>query len=73
MDRLGVRKLYIDSCYRVSGGSSNFECELHETVELPENTRAFVTEFTRLNGWNTAYSSNNQLYIVEELNISSRG
>ena len=40
---------------------ANLEYELPETVELPKNTRAFITEFTGVNAWDTVSSSNNQL------------
>ena len=69
MDR---RKLYIDSRYRASGSPSNFEYELPETVELPKNTRAFITEFTSVNNWDTISQSNNQMYVVEELDIATQ-
>ena len=69
MDRLSVRKLYIDSRYRASGTASNFEYELPETVELPKNTRAFITEFTGVNGWDTVNSSNNQVYLLEQWGV----
>ena len=71
MDRLSVRKIYIDSRYRASGSPANFEYELPQTVELPKNTRAFITEFTGVNAWDTVSSSNNQLYVVEETNIAT--
>ena len=71
MDRLSVRKLYIDSRYRATGTASNFEYELPETIELPKNTRAFITEFTGVNGWDTVNPTNNKLYVVEELNIAT--
>ena len=69
MDRLSVRKLYIDSRYRASGTASNFEYELPQTVELPKNTRAFITEFTGVNGWDTVNSSNNQVYLLEQWGV----
>ena len=71
MDRLSVRKLYIDSRYRATGTASNFEYELPETIELPKNTRAFITEFTGVNGWDTVNPTNNKLYVVEELDIAT--
>ena len=71
MDRLSVRKLYIDSRYRATGTASNFEYELPETIELPKNTKAFITEFMGVNGWDTVNPTNNKLYIVEELNIAT--
>ena len=73
MDRLSVRKLYIDSRYRASGTPSKFEYELPETVELPKNTRAFITEFTSVNGWDTINASNNQFYVIEQYNASGTG
>ena len=53
------------------GSPSNFEYELPETVELPKNTRAFITKFTGVNAWDTVSSSNNQLYVLEELDIAT--
>ena len=71
MDRLSVRKLYIDSRYRASGTASNFEYELPETVELPKNTRAFITEFTGVNGWDTVNLTNNNFYLIEQQSNST--
>lgn len=65
MKTLTVRKLYIDSRYLSTGDSSSFEYELPETVELPKDTVAYVTEFTCVNGWDTINSSNQHFYIVE--------
>ena len=71
MDRLSVQKLYIDSRYRASGTASNFEYELPEKVELPKNTRAFITEFTGVNGWDTVNLTNNNFYLIEQQSNST--
>ena len=66
MKTLSVRKLYVDSRYLSSGDPSSFEYELPETVELPKDTVAYVTEFTCVNGWDTVNDSNMFFYIAEE-------
>ena len=50
MDRLCVRKLYVDNRDRATGTPSNFEYELPGTIEIPRNTRAYITEFMGVNG-----------------------
>ena len=65
MKTLPVRKLYIDSRYLSTGTPAKFEYELPETVDLPKDTVAYITEFTAINGWDTLNESNNLMYIVE--------
>jgi hypothetical protein len=63
---LPVRKIFIDSRFLVSGDSSSFQYELPEVVELPQDTAAFVTEFTSCASWDTVSARNDHLYVVEQ-------
>ena len=47
MDReLDTRKVYIDSRFLSSGSTSKFLYDLGETIEIPRDHVAYVTEFT---------------------------
>jgi hypothetical protein len=62
---LAVRKVFIDSRFAVSGDSSNFQYELPEVVELPNDTVCFCTEMTCVTSWDTVSANNNRMYVVE--------
>ncbi len=62
---LSVRKLFIDSRFAVVGDSSNFQYELPEVIELPDDAVCFVSEFTTVCSWDTVSPNNQRLYIDE--------
>ncbi len=43
-DGLAIRKLYIDSRFRSSGGTGDFEVELQQGIELPSNCHCYMAE-----------------------------
>ena len=48
---LPITKIYIDSRYKTSDSvsSSDFKVELPETISLPRDTKAYITDITMPN------------------------
>ena len=60
------RKLYLDSRFRNAGGtSSDFQVTLAQSIEVPENTVAFVDSVHLPNVFTTIHARNRNLYLAE--------
>ena len=64
-DGLTVRRLYIDSRFRSTGTTDDFEVQLQEGVQLPANCHCYMSEFTGVVSFETINESNRNLYIGE--------
>ena len=64
-DGLQIRRLYIDSRFRSSGTTSDFEVELEQGISLPGAAHCYLSEFTGVVSWGTVNESNRNLYIGE--------
>ena len=60
-----VRRIYIDSRLRSSGTDSDFTYDLPRSIEVPDNTIAFVDSILVPNVWTTLHDQNNRLYVSE--------
>ncbi len=68
----GVRKLYIDSRFRLSGGTaSSFDIDVGDTIDLPHNAIAYVTECTMVSSWLTLDEQNRHLYFMTRVDPGS--
>jgi hypothetical protein len=65
-DGLAVRRLYIDSRFRSSGTTDNFEIELGQGIVLPSTAHCYLAEFTGVVSWHTVNESCRNLYIGEK-------
>ena len=67
-----VKKVYIDSRYKTNDSVSNsdFKFELKESLDLPDNTFAFIDDICIPHSWYTIEEYNNKLYIVTNLTDS---
>jgi hypothetical protein len=70
-DGLTVRRLYIDSRFRATGSTDDFEMQLTEGIELPANAFCFLSEFTGVVSWETVNESNRNLYVGENVGGAS--
>ena len=65
------RKLYIDSRFRNAGGSSSdFQVTLAQSIEVPENTVAFVDSVHVPNVFTSVHAKNRNLYLAEYVSSS---
>ena len=64
-DGLRVRRLYIDSRFRSTGTTDDFEIQLQEGVDLPAGCHAYLSEWQGTVSWNTVSHSNQQLFLSE--------
>ena len=67
MNNLNIRKIYIDTRFKRDqyGSNTNFEIELPQTVECPENTVMFVDELVLPNTITTIQTDvNDKLYFA---------
>jgi hypothetical protein len=71
-DGLQIRRLFVDSRFRSSGGTSDFEVELEEGINLPSAAHAYLSEFTGVVSWNTVNESNRNLYLGESVGGESK-
>ena len=65
MDR--IKKMYVDSRYRTNDSESNsdFQFELKEALDLPDNTECYIDEISIPHTWYTVeVNLNNTLYII---------
>ena len=60
-----VRRIYIDSRLRTSGTDNEFTYELPRSIEVPDQTIAFVDSILVPNVWTTLHENNNRLYVSE--------
>jgi|OM-RGC.v1.015718478 hypothetical protein len=66
------RKLYIDSRFRNAGGSSSdFQVTLAQSIEVPENTVAFVDSVHLPNVFTTIHARSRNLYLAEYVSASA--
>ena len=67
METNSVRKLYIDSRFRLDGSksSSNLEFELNRSITLPRNCAGFVTDIHLMCSWYNVDEHAFRLYYVE--------
>ncbi len=70
-DGLYVRRLYIDSRFRSTGTTDDFEVQLQEGVNLPAGCHATMSEYTGVISWETISPSNDALYLAESGTIMS--
>ena len=61
-----VKKVYIDSRYKNNDSESNsdFNFELEESLDLPDNTVCYVDDICTPHTWRTVESHNNRFYII---------
>ena len=64
-DGLSVRRLYIDSRFRSTGTTDDFEMQLQEGVELPAGAHCYLAEWQGTVSWDTVSHSNQQLFLSE--------
>ena len=64
-DGLTVRRLFIDSRFRSTGTTDDFEIQLQEGVHLPANAHCYMSEFTGVVSFETINESNRNLYLGE--------
>ena len=62
-----VRRIYIDSRLRTSGTDSDFTYDLSRSIEVPDNTIAFVDSVLLPNVFTTLHENNNRLYVSEQV------
>ena len=62
---LSTTKVYIDSRYAVSNSGSSIDYQIPGGLNLKPSTRVWLSEFTCVAAWDTIYSSNNRLYVIE--------
>ena len=60
-----VRRIYIDSRLRSSGTDSDFTYDLPRSIEVPDQTIAFVDSILLPNVFTTLNENNNRLYVSE--------
>ena len=60
-----IRRIYIDSRMRTSGSDSDFTYDLPRSIEVPDNTIAYVDSILVPNVWTTLHENNNRLYVSE--------
>ncbi len=64
-DALTVRRLYIDSRFRSTGTTDDFEMQLAEGVNLPVGCHAYMSAWTGVVSWETVSESNQNMYLAE--------
>ena len=72
-NNLNVRKLYIDTRYKLDthGSNTKFTIEFPQTIECPENTVMFVDEIVLPNTITTVQQDvNDRVYFVVRYNNS---
>lgn len=66
-----VRRIYIDSRLRTSGSDSDFTYDLPRSIEVPDQTIAYVDSVLVPNVWTTLHENNNRLYVSETVGSAS--
>ena len=61
-----VRRIYIDSRLRTSGTDSDFTYDLSRSIEVPDNTIAYVDSVLLPNVFTSLHENNNRLYVSEQ-------
>ena len=64
-----ITKIYVDSRYRTadSASSSDFKVELPETISLPRDTKAYITDITIPNTMTTVMKDFNDTFYTAEI------
>ena len=62
-----IRRIYIDSRFRTSGTDSDFTYDLPRSIEVPDNTIAFVDSVLLPNVFTSLNENNNRLYVSEQV------
>lgn len=64
MEKLDVKKIYIDTRYKAkdSKSDSNFMIDLPRNINLPEDTIAFIDDMVIPCSWSTVNENNSKLY-----------
>ena len=62
-----IRRIYIDSRQRTSGSDSDFTYDLPRSIEVPDNTIAFVDSVLLPNVFTSLHENNNRLYVSEQV------
>ena len=64
MSKLPLKKLYVDTRYKISGTNSNFKIELPENITCDDNTVIYIDDITLPNSfWCIEENVNNKLYL----------
>ena len=66
-----IRRIYIDSRMRTSGSDSDFTYDLPRSIEVPDNTIAYVDSILVPNVWTTLHENNNRLYVSETVGTNT--
>ena len=58
--------MYVDSRYRINDSESNtgLKFELHQALDLPDNTVCYADDISIPHTWRTIESHNNKFYII---------
>ena len=70
-DGLTIRRLFIDSRFRSTGTTDDFEVELQQGIQLPAGCHCYLAEFTGVVSFETINESNRNMYISEFVNGSA--
>ena len=60
-----VRRIYVDSRLRSGGTDSDFTYDLPRSIEVPDQTIAYVDSVLLPNAWATLHEFINRLYFSE--------
>ena len=66
-----IRKIYLDSRYRLSGTTSDYEIELPRTVTVAKNALGWITDLHLPVSWYNIDQHNNRLYVLTSAFVSS--
>ena len=65
-----VRRIYVDSRLRSGGTNADFTYDLPRSIEVPDQTIAYVDSVLVPNVFTTIHENNNRLYFSEWTNIN---
>ena len=65
-----IRKIYLDSRYRLSGTTSDYEIELPRTVTVAKNALGWITDLHLPVSWYNIDQHNNRLYVFTSATVS---
>ena len=66
-----IRKIYLDSRYRLSGTTSDYEIELPRTVTVAKNALGWITDLHLPVSWYNIDQHNNRLYVLTSAFVST--
>ena len=61
-----IRKVYVDSRHRSSGTPENFNFQLQQSIEIPENTIAYIDAVQVANTFETIQVNHNDRVYLRE-------